>query len=99
GQVRSPGLWAWPDATGEERERTGLGRRRGGIAPDRLRQAVAEVEVGDEVVRPPEAGVLEVLLERLERALGFVNLENARGRRAQPSSSFARDVRSFRTCQ
>ena len=82
-------------------ERTARGERelrarlRGGVrcvASDRLRKPVAEVEVGDDVVRAvgEEAARRQPLLEPLERAVGVANLEElvrharapSRGRRA-----------------
>jgi hypothetical protein len=61
-----------PDPAGEERQRARLRRRRCRLAAERGREAVAEVEVGDEAVAPPE--LLQVLLEPLERTVGFVEL-------------------------
>jgi hypothetical protein len=47
-------------------------------APKRRREAVAEKEIGDEVVAPPEALAGEIVLERLERAGRVVKLERQR---------------------
>jgi hypothetical protein len=47
-------------------------------AAKRRREAVAEVEIGDGVVAPPEALAGEVILERLERAGRVVQLERQR---------------------
>jgi hypothetical protein len=46
--------------------------------PKRRREAVAEVEIGDDVVAPPEALANEIVLERLERAGRVVQLERQR---------------------
>ena len=78
-----------------------LGRRRRRVAADRLREAVAEVELRDEILGAPEAGVVEVVLERPEGAVRCEELERLRrGRsRGQPfSPAIARAVRSFRAC-
>ena len=62
--------------------RTGSGHGSGGVgngrAPQRRREPVAEVEIGDDVLAPPEALAGEVVLERLERAGRFVQLERQR---------------------
>ena len=44
---------AAPDAAGEQRQRARLGRRRAAVAAERRREAVAEVEVGDDARRGP----------------------------------------------
>jgi hypothetical protein len=68
------------DPAGEQRERAGL-RRRGRIpTAERVGEAVAEVEVGDDAVAAPEALGVEELLERVERARGGVELERQRRR-------------------
>jgi hypothetical protein len=46
--------------------------------PKRRREAVAEKEIGDEVVAPPEALAGEIVLERLERAGRVVQFERQR---------------------
>jgi hypothetical protein len=61
-----------PDPAREERQRTRLGRRRRRLPAERGGEAETEVEVGDEVVALPE--LPQVLLEPLERAVGFVEL-------------------------
>jgi hypothetical protein len=48
------------------------------LAAKRRREAVAEIEIGDGVVAPPEALTGEVILERLERAGRVVQLERQR---------------------
>jgi hypothetical protein len=47
-------------------------------APKRRRQAVAEIEIGNGIVAPPEALAGEIVLERLERAGRVVKLERQR---------------------
>jgi hypothetical protein len=47
-------------------------------ASKRRRETVAEIEVGDDIVAPPEALAGEVVLERLERAGWIVELERQR---------------------
>jgi hypothetical protein len=47
-------------------------------ATKRLREPVAEIEIGDEVVAAPEALAREVLLERGERARRIVQLDQRR---------------------
>jgi hypothetical protein len=47
-------------------------------APKRRREAVAEIEIGDDIVAPPKALAGEILLERFERAGRVVELERQR---------------------
>jgi hypothetical protein len=44
----------------------------------RRREAVAEVEIGDDIVASPETLAGEIVLERLERASRVVQLERQR---------------------
>jgi hypothetical protein len=64
---------ASPQATRNEREPAGLGGRRSGVAPDRLRQAVAQVDVRAELVRvrSEESTRREPLLETAEGSGGI----------------------------
>jgi len=66
------------DAAGKERQRARLGRRRERRPPEGIGEAVAEVEVGDEVIASPEPLAREVLVERSERAGRFVQLDQRR---------------------
>jgi hypothetical protein len=66
------------DPAREQRQRAGLGRLREPRAAEGVGEAVAEVEVGDEVVAIPEALSGEVLVESGERAGRFVELDQRR---------------------
>jgi len=66
------------DPAREQGERARLRRRRERRAAERLREAVAEVEVGDDIVPTPEPLLAEVGLERGESAGGFAKLDQRR---------------------
>src|SRR5712691_11038481 len=66
------------DSTSEQRQWTRLRRSRRVHAPKQRREAVAEVEIGDDTCAPPEALAGEIVLERLERAGRVVQLERQR---------------------
>src|SRR6266480_811460 len=65
------GLVERTNATGGEWEPAGLGRVRRRGPANRLREPVAEIEVGDESVRAEEPFVPKVVLDRRESALGL----------------------------
>ena len=69
------------DGTGGERERTRLGGSRRNRPPDRLREAVAEVEVGDERLAAgrEEPAVSKPSLDPLECPLRALDLEQLGG--------------------
>jgi hypothetical protein len=66
------------DPAREQRQTARLGGRWQPRAAKRLREAVAEVEVGDDVGAPPESLLREIGLERREGAGGFVKLDQRR---------------------
>ena len=47
-------------------------------SPKGRRQSVAEIEIGDDILAPPEVLAGEIVLERLERAGRVVKLERQR---------------------
>ncbi len=82
-----------PDGAGEQRQRGARLRRRRCVRPaDRLRQAVTEVEIGDQLLGTAgeEALLGEPLVQAAERAVGLAQLERRAGgassHRATPGS-------------